>query len=87
MPGWAIIHAVGPNFGVTPTAFEELFNVYYNSLLVLKENGYHSISFPLIRSSIFGGNLDNPVGTRLIRKSSEEFEEDRNQPAFMEKWR
>ena len=47
-----IIHAVGPNFGVTPTALEELFKAYYNSLMVLKENGYHSISFPLISSSI-----------------------------------
>ena len=34
---------------------------YYNSLRVLMENGYHSISFPLISSSIFGGNLENPV--------------------------
>lgn len=32
-------------------------------------------------------HIDNPVGTRLIRKSSEEFEEDRNQPVFMEKWK
>lgn len=40
----AIIHAVGPNFGNTPHAFKELFNAYYNSLVVMKENGYHSIS-------------------------------------------
>lgn len=39
-----IIHAVGPNFSNTPTAFEELFDAYYNSLCVLKENGLHSIS-------------------------------------------
>ena len=58
----AIIHAVGPNFAVTPTAFKELFDAYYNSLKVLMENGYHSISFPLISSGIFGGSLDNPVG-------------------------
>ena len=58
----AIIHAVGPNFGVKPMAFKELFDAYYNSLVVLKENGYHSISFPLISSSIFGGNLKDPVG-------------------------
>ena len=58
----AIIHAVGPNFGVTPTAFKELFNAYYNSLVVLMENGYHSISFPLISSGIFGGNLPDPAG-------------------------
>ena len=29
--------------------------------MVLKDNGYHSISFPLISSGIFGGSLDNPV--------------------------
>ncbi len=58
----AIIHAVGPNFAVTPTAFKELFDAYYNSLVVLKENGYHSISFPLISSGIFGGNLPDPAG-------------------------
>ena len=56
----AIIHAVGPNFGVTPKAFKELFDAYYNSLVVLKDNGYHSISFPLISAGIFGGALDNP---------------------------
>ena len=57
----AIIHAVGPNFAVTPKAFKELFDAYYNSLVVMKDNGYHSISFPLISSGIFGGNLDNPA--------------------------
>jgi len=57
----AIIHAVGPDFGRTPSAFKELFEAYYNSLVVLKDNGYHSISFPLISAGIFGGNLDNPV--------------------------
>lgn len=57
-----IIHAVGPDFSYTPTAFEELFNAYYNSLCVLKENGLHSISFPLISSGIFGGELPDPAG-------------------------
>lgn len=37
----AIIHAVGPNFGATPRAFEELFKAYYNSLLVLKIGRAH----------------------------------------------
>ena len=54
-----IIHAVGPDFGRTPSAFKELFDAYYNSLCVLKDNGLHSISFPLIRSGIFGGTLPN----------------------------
>ena len=57
----AIIHAVGPNFAATPDAFDALVDAYYNSLVVLKENGYHSISFPLISSGIFGGNLENPA--------------------------
>lgn len=57
----AIIHAVGPNFGQTPDAFDKLFDAYYNSLVVLKDNGYHSISFPLISSGIFGGSLLKPA--------------------------
>ena len=56
-----IIHAVGPNFAITPDAFKELKAAYYNSLMVLKNNNLHSISFPLISSGIFGGNLSNPV--------------------------
>ena len=56
-----IIHAVGPDFRVTPSAFRELFEAYYNSLIVLKENGLHSISFPLISSGIFAGPLPNPA--------------------------
>ncbi len=58
----AIIHAVGPDFGITPTAFKELYEAYYNSLVVMMNNGYHSISFPLISSGIFGGDLPDPVG-------------------------
>lgn len=57
-----IIHAVGPDFGQTPKAFLELFNTYYNSLVLLKDNNLHSISFPLISSGIFGGNLPDPAG-------------------------
>ena len=75
----AIIHAVGPNFNVTPTAFKELFDAYYNSLLVLKENGYHSISFPLISASIFGGTLADAPGEsakqclRAYKKFTEDY--------------
>ena len=56
-----IIHAVGPDFRQTPKAFLELFNAYYNSLVLLKDNNLHSISFPLISSGIFAGNLPNPA--------------------------
>lgn len=74
----AIIHAVGPNFSVTPKAFEELFYAYYNSLKVLMDNGYHSISFPLISSGIFGGNLSNPVAesTKQCCRAYKKFVED-----------
>ena len=57
----AIIHAVGPNFSVTPKAFKEWYDAYYNSLKVMMDNDYHSISFPLISSGIFGWSLSNPV--------------------------
>lgn len=57
----AIIHAVGPNFSYTPNAFNQLYEAYYNSLKVLMDNNYHSISFPLISSGIFGGTLKDPV--------------------------
>ena len=56
-----IIHAVGPDFRQTPKAFLELFNAYCNSLVLLKDNNLHSISFPLISSGIFAGNLPNPA--------------------------
>lgn len=56
-----IIHAVGPDFSRNPTAFQELFDAYYNALCVLKENALHTISFPLISSGIFGGSLSDPV--------------------------
>ena len=75
----AIIHAVGPNFGVTPDAFGELFDAYYNSLITLKDSGYHSIAFPLISAGIFGGALADPVAEstkqciRAYRKFTEDF--------------
>lgn len=74
----AIIHAVGPNFAITPTAFKELFDAYYNSLVVMMDNRYHSISFPLISSGIFGGRLANPVGesTKQCCRAYNQFIED-----------
>ena len=73
-----IIHAVGPDFGSTPRAFKELFEAYYNSLIVLKENGLHSISFPLISSGIFGGSLKNPAAesTKQCIRAYRKFVED-----------
>lgn len=74
----AIIHAVGPDFSVTSTAFSELFDAYYNSLLVLMENRYESIAFPLISSGIFGGSLEDPVSesTKQCCRAYQKFIED-----------
>lgn len=74
----AIIHAVGPDFSDTPKAFKELFYAYYNSLNVMMDNEYHSISFPLISSGIFGGSLVDPVGesTKQCCRAYKKFTED-----------
>lgn len=73
-----IIHAVGPNFAVTPNAFKELFDAYYNSLRVLMDNNLQSISFPLISSGIFGGSLANPAAesTKQCCRAYKKFTED-----------
>ena len=71
--------AVCPDFRQTPKAFLELFNAYYNSLILLKDNNLHSISFPLISAGIFGGNLPNPAEesakqcSRAYRKFLQDF--------------
>ena len=71
----AIIHAVGPNFAETPDAFDELAVAYYNSLVVMMENRYHSISFPLISSGIFGGRLKDPAeeSTKCCLNAAKQF--------------
>ena len=55
-----------------------LRDAYYNSLVVLKENGYHSISFPLISSEIFGGSLEHSVAesTKQCMRAYKKFTED-----------
>ena len=59
----AIIHAVGPDFRNKDALLENLTKAYYSSLVVMKDNSYHSISFPLISSGIFGESLKEPAVT------------------------
>ena len=70
-----IIHAVGPDFNRTPNAYEKLYDAYYNSLIALKNNNYHTIAFPLISSGIFAGNIENPVqlSTKECLKAYKDF--------------
>ena len=56
-----IIHAIGPDFNLTPDAYDKLYNAYYNSLKILRDNQLHSISFPLISSGIFAWNIEKPA--------------------------
>ncbi len=74
----SIIHAVGPDFRKTPGALGELFLAYYNSLMVLMENGQHSIAFPLISSGIFAGDLEKPaeISARQCKMAYKKFTED-----------
>lgn len=71
----AIIHAVGPDFSLTPAAYQALYDAYYSSLLVMKENSFHSIAFPLISSGIFAGNLHHPsrVSYTYARRAYDDF--------------
>ena len=69
-----IIHAVGPDFN-TKSDIHDLYLAYYNSLALLKDNNLHSISFPLISSGIFAGDMKNPALTSATEciKSYEDF--------------
>jgi histone macroH2A1 family phosphatase len=56
-----IIHVPGPDFRYENNSFDKLYQEYYNSLNLAKDNDLHSISFPLISAGIYAGKIENPA--------------------------
>lgn len=55
LPAKYVIHAVGPRYTDGKHGEPELlYSAYYKSLLLAKENGLHSVGFPLISAGVFG---------------------------------
>ena len=59
LPAKHVIHTVGPIYkGGKSGEPEQLYSAYHSSLTVARENGLHSIAFPLISAGIFGYPLE-----------------------------
>ena len=72
LPAKYIIHAVGPIWhGGNSGEPQKLYDCYRNALLLAKENGIHSICFPLISTGVYGYPADEAFEVAL--KACREF--------------
>ena len=79
-----IIHTVGPIYSGSPLDAANLEHCYWNSLVLAKENGVHSIAFPAISTGVYGYPPEEAVkiAVRTVRKWLEQEKEYKMQVIF-----
>ena len=65
LPAKYVIHTVGPIYSGTESDETDLYNCYYNSLSLAKENDVHSIAFPGISTGVYGYPKEAAAKTAL----------------------
>ena len=58
LPAKYVIHTVGPVYSGDSSAAHMLASCYYNSLVLAKEKGLHSVIFSAISTGVYGYPLD-----------------------------
>lgn len=65
LPAKHVIHTVGPIYSGAESDETDLYNCYYNSLSLAKENDVHSIAFPGISTGVYGYPKEAAAKTAL----------------------
>jgi len=65
LPNKAIIHVLGPVYGIDEPAAELLANCYRNGLQQAEQAGLTSVGFPAISTGAFGYPMDSAARTAL----------------------